>query len=103
MMRPLLAVVALLSLTPLGTAADERDEVAVKALEKLGGRFERDKTGAVIKLRLWCREVDSKDLKHIASLTSLRELDLSSTKVGDAGLKHISSLKQLTCLRLQSS
>src|SRR5207249_4463804 len=89
-----------LFLNPAALWATETEAVAVGAIEKLGGHVVRDKEGAVIKITLHHAEIANDDLKHLAVLTTIRELDLSATKVGDVGLKHLAGLRGLTTLNL---
>ena len=42
-------------------------------------------------------------LKHLQTLTGLRELDLSTTEITDAGLKHLHGLASLRVLRLENT
>jgi len=47
--------------------------------------------------------VTSAGLKHLAGLTSLRELSLNDTAVGDEGLKHLGGCKSLRKVSAQFS
>ena len=88
-----LAIAFLVGATSFATQAEEQQS-AVEAIEKLGGRVERDKSGAVVSIRLWYREASADDLKLIAKLTTLRKLDLYETEIKDCdvALKHLAPL-----------
>src|SRR5262249_46388482 len=128
--RSLTGVLLLLALTPWMTVtarADEAEDNAIKAIQKLGGYMARDEkvkgkpivgvflggtkaTDAGLKhlaglrqlqmLRLGKTKVTDAGLKHLAGLRQLHGLDLTNTKVTDAGLKHLGRLKQLQTLDL---
>src|SRR5438876_967448 len=121
----LLAYYLLLAAGPL--YADDAEDAAVKAVEKLGGKVTRDykdsahpvvrvsfsgtqltdaglKELAVLKeletLGLRDTPVTGAGLKHLAELSGLKELDLDTTKVTDVGLKELPVLKGMQTLYL---
>ena len=87
--------------SPIPASADEAR--SVEALEKLGATITRDykrRQKPVLAVRLInSAEVADADLTYVATLKSLRELDLHGTPVGDAGLAHLKGLTTLQCLR----
>src|SRR3954451_17907631 len=102
--RRLMVVVALLvseipGPTALAQASDVEQERAVAAIEKLGGKVERDRTSPghpVLGVDLRMTDATDKDLASLEGLKSLQNLRLSSNRITDAGLVHI---KRLTDLR----
>jgi hypothetical protein len=93
----------LLALTTVPVRADEAEDKAVKAIEKLGGIITRDekvKGKPIVSVGITRDDVTDALLKHLAGLKQLQTLDLSLTKVTDAGLKHLAGLKQLRLLDL---
>ena len=86
--------------------ADEAEDKAVKAIEKLNGKITRDqkaKDKPVIGVYLSGPDVTDAGLKHLAGLKRLQHLKLYGTGVTDAGLKHLAGLKRLQHLSLYKS
>src|SRR5438046_1588044 len=77
--------------------AEETEEQAVAAIEKLGTVYRaEDKPGKPIEaVNLSGSDTTDTDLVHLKDLKQLRRLDLNGTKVSDAGLVHLKDLKQL--------
>ncbi|QDU63997.1 Leucine Rich repeats (2 copies) [Planctomycetes bacterium Pan216] len=50
-----------------------------------------------------CKEITDEGMRHLATMTSLRRLDLSDTNIGDVGLEHLTSLGDLEKLDLHST
>ena len=72
--------VALLLVVGLPLRADEAEDRAVKAVQKLGGRIVRDEKAdgkPIITVDLILKKVTAADLKELAPLTGLRHLDLA--------------------------
>jgi internalin A len=97
----LLTVFALLLLAA-PARADEAEDAAVKAVEKLGGKVRRgrDDVGAVTAVNLSNAKVTAADLKALVAFKSLNTLNLSRTDVGDSALKELAPLTGLTDLNL---
>ena len=98
---PLAPAVLLLAAAPL--FADDAEDKAVGVVEKLGGlavRDEKDPARPVIVVRLNLTKATDADLKELAAMKGLRELDLVEVKVTDAGLKELAALKGLRTLNL---
>src|SRR5262249_21300610 len=99
----------ILALAPWMTVsirADEAEDRAVKAIEKLGGRIIRDekaKGKPIVGVNLAATPVTDADLKALAGLKQLQRLDLRQTHVTDAGLKELAGLKQLQKLYLNNT
>src|SRR5262249_26075551 len=98
----LLTTCLLLAAGPL--YADDAEDTAAKAVEKLGGKVTRDDkdpahpVGAV---SLPGTPVTDAGLKELAAVKALQTLDLSGCpKVTDAGLKQLAALKGLKELHL---
>ena len=75
----------------------------IKAIHQLRGEIERDEQGAgkpIVIARLMDRPVKDEDLASIVTLTRLRELYLSRTKITDAGLVELVALPELQKLDL---
>jgi Leucine Rich repeat len=91
-----------------GVAADSDQDKAEQQIDALGGEVKRDKTGKniiAVDFRSTLRgEIrDDDDLKCLASLTELEELNLPHAKVTGAGFAHLSGLKRLRKVRLLGS
>ncbi len=77
MTRQALAAVLLVLLSATGLRADDAEDRAIRAINKLGGRFTRDdKTAAkaVVAVTLYGFEVTDATLKELKGLTSLETL-----------------------------
>jgi internalin A len=99
-------LLALAPITTISVRADEAEDRAVKAIQKLGGRITRDmkaKGKPIVGVNLDRTEVTDAGLKHLAGLKRLQNLKLYGTKVTDAGLKELAGLKQLKHLSLYKS
>src|SRR5690349_2429287 len=83
----------------LANSAQADDAVAITALRRLNVSFVQKPTPsgpAVITLDLsTIRRLTDADLKQLASLSQLRELNLDSTQVTDEGLKTFGNFKEL--------
>jgi hypothetical protein len=107
--RSLTGAALLLALAPWATVcarADEAEDHAVKAIEKLNGRITRDqkaKGKPIIGVYLSGTDVTDGELKELAGLKQLQNLKLYGTKVTDAGLKELAGLKRLKHLSLYKS
>ncbi len=76
------------------------EELAVKELEKRGGKAEFNKNGNVDKVIWQFAEITDDDLIILQKFTFLDTLDLTGTPIGDAGLKHLRGLDWLRYLHL---
>ena len=107
--RSLTGAALVLALTPWMTVsvrADEAEDKAVKAIEKMGGiiiRNEKVKGKPIIHVKLSGEDVTDALLKHLAGLKQLQTLYLRETQVTDAGLQHLAGLKQLQELYLDET
>src|SRR5262249_54974808 len=98
-------LLALAPWTAVCIRADEGEDKAVKAIEKLGGSITRDektKGKPIVGVDLGDTTVTDPGLKELAGLKQLQTLYLG-TKVTDAGLKHLAGLKQLHSLYLSDT
>ena len=83
--------------------ADEAEDQAVKAVEKLGGKVIRDYTNPArpyTQVDLSNGKITDAELKELAALKGLFYLNLFNTKVTDAGLKELPALNDLEMLEL---
>src|SRR5262245_53635013 len=106
-MRVLRGIAALTLVVVLFTAAsaraDDAEERAVSAIEKLGGKVVRDETAKgkpVVRVHLGYSKTTDTDLKGLKALKSLHTLDLLHTGITDEGLKEIKDLKSVQNLNL---
>jgi hypothetical protein len=95
--RAMLATLAALLLSPaVGfLRAEETEEQAIAAIEKLGGTIFRDeeKPGKpVARVYLDDSKVNDAGLAHLKTLKTLQLLYLYGTKVGDAGQVYLKGL-----------
>lgn len=101
-MKTFLACALALSLAgPL--LADDAEDKAAKAVEDLGGKVVRDDKAPgkpVVQVSLAGSDVTDADLKSLAGVKNLQQLDLNETKITDAGLKDLAGFKELHLLRL---
>ena len=105
MMRipPRAAVLALLLLTSLPLRADEAEDKAAQAIDKLGGAVARDLEASgkpVIGVDLAGTNATDAALKEMKVFKDLRTVNLSLTDVTDAGLKELKECKKLETLQL---
>jgi len=83
-----------------GNSAQDR---AIAAIEKLGGKVERDETAPdkpVIAVNFGTTQVGDEALANLAGLAKLQKLTLNGTKVTDAGLAQLKGLSKLQKLYL---
>jgi len=84
----------------------ESQDAAVAAIRKLGGnvRFDEKSPGKpLVSVDLSDTKVSDAGLVHLKGLTKLQSLSLISTKVTDAGLVHLKGLTKLQSLNLSFS
>jgi internalin A len=96
-----LAVSGLCLCSPI--QADDAEDKAVAFVEKLDGTVTRDEKAPgkpVLTVNLSYTKVTDAGLKELAALQNLNTLNLRGTQVTDAGLKELAPLKTLTTLRL---
>ena len=85
-------------------SADEA--TAVKLVEQLGGRVDRDDQVAgepVVEAHLNGTQLTDAGLKELKELKQLKQLFLNDTKVTDAGLKGLKEFKEFTTLSLNGT
>jgi len=100
-----------LLLVPGVLRADDAEDRAVRAVEKLGGSVFRDDKApgkpvvavSLMHMRGEPKMAGDADLKDLAALTHLKKLILWGTDVTDAGLKHLVSFQQLQMLSLRGT
>lgn len=80
----------------------EKETRALKAIERLGARIQRDAgpNGQIVDLDFRGTAVKDADLKDVRELTNLRRLYLGNTQITDEGLKQLHGLKNLEMLGL---
>jgi hypothetical protein len=86
--------------------ADEAEDKAVKAVQKLGGSVIRDNKALgkpVYAVILSFTKVSDADLKGLKDIPGLKTLHLVMTKVTDAGLEEVKNCKNLEELQLTST
>jgi hypothetical protein len=84
--------------TALAQAIDVEQDRAVAAIERLGGKVERDRTSPgdpVVRVDLRMTGATDTDLAVLKHLKGLRSLYLSSNSITDAGLTHLEGLTGL--------
>jgi hypothetical protein len=87
----------------LAQASDVERDRAVAAIERLGGKVERDRTRPghpVVSVDLRMTDATDTDLAPLEGLKSLQDLRLSSNHITDAGLVHLKGLTNLRRLDL---
>src|SRR5436309_377912 len=95
LLAPLLTVCVA---APVACGPASEGERALAALEARGAKVQRDEKAPdrpAVRLNLGFTPVADADLKDLERLTSLIRLDLTRTKVGDAGLAHAKGLTGL--------
>ena len=95
-----LVLAAFLLLISAGDLARAGDDVAAWIISQ-GGRGTREPSGAVTAADLTGSWITDADLTRLATLPNLRRLDLSRTKITDAGLEHLKPLNEVIELRLR--
>ncbi len=84
-------------------AADDPDAKTVAAVQKAGGKVERDDKAPgkpIINVNLGVSAANDETLAALTGLKSIKRLTLNNTKVTDAGLAHLSGLASLEKLYL---
>src|SRR5258708_31954990 len=79
------------------------DAGIVRSIEAQGGRVARDQAARVVDVSLARTWATDADVERIASLKSVKRLDLSLTYVSDRGAERLKALDQLEELNLSSS
>ena len=82
-----------------GSSAPQDDAASIKALESLGAMLNKDGNGNVTSADFRGVEVSNDDLKSLAGLKSIRNLDLRDCAVTTAGIPAIEGLTSLKALR----
>src|SRR5262249_33673930 len=77
-----------------------RDADIVRSIEAQGGRVIRDQSGRIVEVSLARTWATDADVERLASLKSLKRLDLSLTYVSDRGAERLKALDQLEDLNL---
>jgi Leucine-rich repeat (LRR) protein len=100
----ILAVAALaLAATPVADAAGAPYEDVVARVETLGGFAVRDTNGTVVEVNLARTWATDNDVERVASIDTLKRLDLSFTYVTDRGIEQLKRLQHLEDLRLDTA
>ena len=89
-----------------GQTQSVREEAAVNAILKLGGKVYRDEKlpgRPVARVYLRDTKITDADLEDLKGLKGLRNLNLTGTKITDAGLKELKELKGLQELNLSET
>jgi hypothetical protein len=115
-MRRTLSLLALVICVPALLYADEAEDKAVEALKRVGARVRVDKkSGTATKVDFARKPVSDDQLKHLADLPKLREINLGGVylrgsdnvfaprQITDKGLKHVAGLTELRSLMLDGT
>jgi len=103
MRKSALLLAALLLPAGRPALADDTEDRASEAIQKLGGKVVRDNKDPaqpVVEVDLNGTKATDADLKIMANLSALKTLKLQKTRVTDAGLKSLAPLKGLQTLNL---
>jgi Leucine Rich repeat len=104
--RVAVTIAILLATAPVGCTSDPQAEArdqALATIQKLGGRFERDRNldgEPVVKVDFTGRPVGDADLKALQVLKRLNALVLRGTQVTDAGMPLVRTMGKLRSLNL---
>src|SRR5829696_8166995 len=104
MFRVVVRVVAVMVLGGPAARADDAEDKVVAFVTKLGGTVDRDETAPgkpINRVDLSGTKVTDAGLKELAPLKNLTVLYLDYTQVTDAGLKELAPLTKLTTLNLR--
>ena len=77
-----------------------QDDVAVQ-IEQLGGKLERDSNGQIIRVDLADTWANDADVRWLAQIPSLKEINLSRTRINGKGLEPLAKLENVAVLKLQ--
>jgi hypothetical protein len=72
-------------------------------IERLGGKVERDRSGAVVAVNLRGTWVNDTEMVYLAELPALEKLDLSHTRISDEGMLHLKPAPKIRELNLYYS
>ena len=84
-------------------AAQSQDAEIARSIEAQGGRIARDQAARIVDISLARTWATDADVERIASLMSLKRLDLSLTYVSDRGAERLKALTQLEELNLSAA
>jgi Leucine-rich repeat (LRR) protein len=98
-MRTITATFAIVLLAVAAHAA-EPDAAIATSIEQQGGHVVRDAKGQIVEVSLARTWATDADVEKLATLKTLKKLDLSLTYVSDAGAEAIGKLAQLEELNL---
>lgn len=79
---------------------EQNEKTAAAAIEKLGGKVERNAEHDVIKVDLNNAKVTDADLKWLRAFPALQWLDLRITNIGDEGVSNLKLLHNIKFLNL---
>ena len=88
-------IAAILAIVLMATSAWAADEDIAASVEKQGGYVVRDQKGNIIEVSLARTWATDADVERVATIKTLKKLDLSLTYMSDAGAEAISKLAQL--------
>jgi WD40 repeat protein len=87
--------------TPTDVPSDSSSDEAVAALKKLGARIKQDDQGNVVELNLSRSKITDAGLVHLKGLPELQKLNIFfCPKITDAGLVHLKGMANLQELNL---
>jgi Leucine-rich repeat (LRR) protein len=89
---------------PTDVPSDRSSDGAVAALTKLGARIKQDDQGNDVELNLSRSKITDAGLRQLKGLTALESLDLMSCRnITDAGMVHLKGMTHLHALNLSGT
>ncbi|MDA0204548.1 MAG: hypothetical protein O3A53_12820 [Acidobacteria bacterium] len=74
---------------------------AAAHIDRLGGKFQRDSNGQIIGVDLSDSWANDADVRSLAQISTLQEIDLSRTRITGKGLEPLAKLQNVAVLKLQ--
>lgn len=88
-------------LTALAASSLRAQGDAAAYIDRLGGKLERDASGQIIRLDLSDTWANDADMRRLAQIPTLQEINLSRTRITGKGLEPLASLENVAALKLQ--
>jgi hypothetical protein len=88
-------------LTALTAASLRAQDDAAAHIDRLGGKLQRDSTGQIIGVDLSDSWVNDADVRWLAQIPTLQEINLSRTRITGKGLEPLAKLESVAFLKLQ--
>lgn len=88
-------------LTPLAAVSLRAQDNVAAQVDRLGGKLERDANGQIIRVDLSDTWANDADVRWLGQVPTLKEINLSRTRITGKGLEPLAKLENVASLKLQ--